>query len=312
MAIALTNPIYLWLLLAIPFFLFAHLSSLSFMKKRAMRLANFEALERVQGKTRFSMHSLLILLRLFTIALLVFSAAGLVFWYEGKASDTTYVIAIDVSGSMLASDIAPNRLEAAKEGALVFVDSLTGVAALGVVSFSGIEKIEIPLTSTKSEVKDAISSIEVHALHGTAIGSALRSSLSLLYGVEKARAVILLTDGQENVAPINQLYVLAKEAASEHVIVHTIALGTMEGGALPGLEVESKRDDTALKQIALISGGQFYAVENSTDLQRVYRDLAKSSDAQIPVDLRMPLLVLGIILLFVEWTLVSTVYRSVP
>ncbi len=312
MAITFSDPQYLWLLSVLPLFLVTHFSSLRFVKKRALRFANFEAIERVSGKKKISTNWLILILRLLVITSLIAAAAGSVFWFKGKSSDNNYVLALDASGSMLASDLKPNRLEAAKDSALLFVDTIDARAKIGIVSFSGLAQIEAPLMSDLIAVRSIIQSVEFSSIHGTAIGDAIKVSLGLFTDVSKPNIIILLTDGRENVLSDEELERILLETRQANVQIHTIAVGTAFGGEVPGLNYTSSVYDTLLKRIASATGGSFYSAENSEQLGAAYKDIATVSESSIPFNLRIPLILLAIGLIFFEWGLLNTKYKTIP
>lgn len=312
MAITFTNPLYLWLFLILPLFLVTYLYSLRYVKKRAIRFANFEAIKRVSGGEKVSVNWIILILRLGIIILLILSASGMVIWYQGVSSDNSYVIAIDASGSMLADDFKPNRLEAAKNAALLFVDNINSKAEIGVVSFSGIGESEQKLTSNMFEVKDSIQNIKFKSIHGTAIGDAIKVSLNLLSSDEKPRVIILLTDGRENVVSSEELFKVVELAKKNHIIIYTIGIGTKAGGAVPGIEMTSTIDDDVLTEIAQSTNGKYFRVESDEKLREAYKIIDSSSESNIPIKMYLPLLLLAIFLIFIEWGLLNTKFKSIP
>ncbi|GAI15549.1 unnamed protein product, partial [marine sediment metagenome] len=106
---------------------------------------------------------------------------------------------------MLADDFAPNRFDAAKRAASLFVDSLTGDADIGIVSFAGAAFIDLKPTNDILSVKQAILDVSIKAASGTNLGQAIISSTNLLSEEKRARSVVLLTDGQSNVGiPVSE------------------------------------------------------------------------------------------------------------
>lgn len=310
--VTFSDPQFLWLLITLPLFLFANLYSMKYVKKRAVRLANFEAMERVIGKVRVSFRFSLLLMRLATLLFFLLSAAGLIFWYNGESSDNSYVMAIDASGSMLATDMNPNRLEAAKGSALSFVRALKGEVRVGVISFSGVEEIDQVITSNREDIERAIKQVKVKSIHGTAIASSIKTAINLFEEELKPKVIILLTDGRENVAPLAKLTEVVLKAVQEHITIHTILVGTEQGGQLPELDVISTADEKLLIQIADATGGNHFTVSNQQQLQQIYASIATSSEAQVPIRLRQYFLILGIMFLFLEWTLLNTMFRYIP
>lgn len=312
MAITFTDPLYLWLFLIMPLFLITHFYPLKYAKRRAVRLANFEAIKRVSGAEKISVNFLILILRSSVIIFLILSAAGMVVWYKGTSSDNNYVIAIDASGSMLADDFKPNRLEAAKNAALLFLSQLNSKAEVGVVSFSGMGEIEQRLTSDMFEVRNSINNIEFKSIHGTAIGDAIKASLNMLTSDGKPRVIILLTDGRENIASPEELSKVVELAKEDKVTIHTIGIGTEEGGEVPGIEMTSTIDDEVLTKISQITGGEYFRVGSDEKLKEAYQKIASSSESDISVRMRLPLIMAGIFLLFFEWGLLNTKFKTIP
>jgi len=313
MEITFLNPEYLWLLFAVPLLLILHFYSLRYVHNRAIKFANFEALERVTGGVVLSRNIFLLTMRLIALLFLILSLAGATVWYFGNVDVSDYVLAIDSSGSMLADDFSPNRLGAAKIAAISFIDNLEGQSEIGVVSFSGAALVELRPTKDKSKVKNAINAIEISSLHGTAISDALKTSSNLLAESDKARSIILITDGQENIASKDELDKIIDFINSKQITVNTIGVATESGGSLPGLGSVSTIDGETLVFISSSTGGLFIQSEDITDIAEAYSAFTyESSESKIPIYLRLPFILLTLILLFIEWTLINTKYRTIP
>jgi Ca-activated chloride channel homolog len=312
MTITFSDQIYLWLLFVLPFFIITDLYSLKYVRKRAMRLANFEAIKRVSGAGKFTINWFILIMRVIVIFSLIFSAAGLIFWYEGISGENNFVLAIDASGSMLADDFIPNRLEAAKEAAILFVDSVNPTTKIGVVSFSGIGEIDNGLTINKFDTKQAINSIQFKTIHGTAIGDAIKVSSNLLVTDEKPKVIILLTDGRENVASESDLLKVVEIAKKNRITIHTIGIGTETGGQVPGISLLSTIDEETLKNIASFTNGNYFRTESKEQLKESYNKIAATTISNIPLPLRLPLLLLALFILFIEWGFLNTKFRSIP
>ncbi|MDX2006316.1 MAG: VWA domain-containing protein [Meiothermus sp.] len=181
------------------------------------------------------------------------------------------VLALDVSGSMRAADIPPNRLEAAKKSAEDFVSRLPDGVKVGVVSFAGTAQLEAPLTAQHLEVIEKIRLLDRR--YNTAIGEGLMESLRAFPArdgkLEGPATVILLSDGQNRmgVSPEEA----AREAARLGVRVHTIGVGTV-GSQDPGVPFAGF-DEGELRGIADATDGRYYAVNSAGQLESVYREL---------------------------------------
>ena len=316
MRIIFQNPEYLWILAILPLLAIFHLFLFNVKKTLALKFSNFEALEKVSGKSSISYYKgffsrrdlYFIFLKTIIYSFFILAISGAVLEYQGKASNFDFIIAIDSSSSMLANDFHPNRLEAAKEAALLFVDSVAKQTNIGIVSFSGEVFTNLIPTKNHFKVKNAIKSIEISAMGGTNIGDALITAANLLEG-ENPKKVILLTDGQANVGtePMDSIGYLH----SKNITAYPIGVATKEGG-----EVEfgftSKLDEETLQMIAEKTNGKYYRAENKEVLEGAFREMASSTIKKVSLNISMALLIIGFVLLVFEWFLVSTKYRIVP
>jgi Ca-activated chloride channel family protein len=302
MEITFTDPTYLWFLFVVPIIILLHFLGFRHSKATAMRFANFEAVRRVMGSQLLRKNSLMLFIRSLTVVLLILSLSGTVLWYSGESSNFDVVLAIDSSGSMLTDDFKPNRLDAAKNAAILFVNSSIE-SEIGVVSFSGLPFIEQTLTNDLGKVRAAIKNTMVRPTAGTAIGDAIIASANVLEGSDKPKIVILLTDGQSNVGV--DLDNAIKYANEKKITVHTIGIGTVVEEVLP-------MDEGSLMNIANKTSGIYYRAGNATELAYIYRNLATSSEQKIPVYLSVPFLIISIFLLIADWGLQSTRFRVLP
>src|SRR4030042_2424653 len=189
MNFSFTHPFYLLFLFSVPILIFFHFFGLKNLKGKSLKFANFEAIARVKGIDLYSKNIFLLVFNSLFIILLVFSLSGLTITREIEASSFSFVIAIDNSESMSAIDLSPNRLEAAKEIAINFVNSLAPESYVAILSFSGNSKIEQMSTKNKQEIKYAIENIEISDIKGTDIFEATSNSIKLL-SREKNKAII--------------------------------------------------------------------------------------------------------------------------
>ena len=201
----------------------------------------------------------------------------------------TVILVIDTSGSMRANDVKPTRLAAAQEAVRKFVGKLPGRFRVGMVSFSSQARVAVPITDDHDLASQGIEHLTPFG--GTAIGDAIGRSLELLQESAKAggaalqpgakvppAAIVLLSDGAQNRGQLQPIQA-ALRAKRLKIPVYTVALGTATGsirisdGAFQQV-VSVPPDPRTLKQIALETGGQYYAAASSARLNAVYRTLA--------------------------------------
>src|SRR6476660_9162520 len=194
----------------------------------------------------------------------------------------TIVVTIDVSLSMEATDVQPNRLDAAKAGAEQFVESLPPKFNVALVSFAGSATTLVPPTLDRGAVTAAIASLRPQP--STAIGEGIYTSLAALNQVppdpsdpnaDVPGRIVLLSDGKTQLGrPSDEA---ARAAAAQNVPIYTIAYGT-EGGYI---DVQGKRkpvpvDKTELAKMSRISGGEAYTAGSAGELRQVYKDIGSS------------------------------------
>ena len=322
--VTFTNPIYLWTLLLLPFIILTHIFTLSRIRSAALKFSNFEAIERVSKgeflgkpyKGLFRNKNIFLLsIRLIVYTLLIFSVTGTTLWYIGTASDFDFVLAIDTSTSMLVDDFNETRLEAAKEAAIIFVDSLKGDSTIGLVSFASTVFVDKKLTSDKDKLKNIIDVLDIKESGGTNIGDTLITSANLLAienpnKIKKSKVIVLLTDGQSNIGtPVDTAidYVKARE-----IIVHTVGIGTKEGGKLLGVNITLKLDEETLREIAEQTNGKYFKAESKDALKDIFIEIASITKRRIALDISWILLIIALILLAMEWILTHTIYKTIP
>jgi len=310
MEITFINPNYLWLLFIIPLLVLTHFFSLRFSRKKAIKFANFEALSRVTGGHKLSMNLPILFLRFFTLLFLIFALSSPIIWYFGDSGDFNFLIAIDSSGSMLADDFNPNRLEASKIAAKEFLKEVPKGSKISLMVFSGTPFLMIPMTEDYGEIETAIDEISLSYSSGTALGDAIITGTNVLLVEEKGRVLILLTDGQSNVGTVIEKAI--NYANDNFVTINTIGMATLEGGKFMGLNAISKIDDNTLKSVAVNTGGSYYKATTNDELVRAYKDIAKVSRKKMPLKLSLWLIVLTFITLSIEWVLINTKFRSAP
>lgn len=308
MEVTFGHPEYLWLFMVIPVIVIMHFYTLKYNRMRALKFANFEAIARVTGEEVLTKNVFLLIIRLFTISCLILAVAGTVLWYTGLSTSYDMVLAIDASGSMLAQDYSPNRLEAAKEASLLLADIVKANIRLGVVSFSGAALVEKKITDNIADIKTAITNIDVQKLSGTDIGQALVTSFNLFMEEDKPKAIVLLSDGQSNfgIEPADAL-----EYIGPGVVVYTIGIGTVEGGSYEGVESALKLDETTLKFIAEKTGGKYYRAEDEKSLKDAFNEIASVKEQKIQKNLSPLLMIIAFSFFFIEWGLIGTRYKII-
>lgn len=284
------NPQYLYILFVVPFMVFFYFFGIRSSKLKALKFANFEAIARIKGIDIYSKNIYLFLFDVFIVVVLVLSLAGMSVYVNGKGSEYSYVVAIDASESMGANDLTPTRLDVARYAASAFVDALPRKSRVGLLSFSGNTFIESELTTNKPLLKDRITNINLTSVGGTDVYEAI-SIASLLLKDEKGKSLVLISDGQINQGDME--YSLRK-AVNEHIIINTLAIGTIEGGEADfGM---SKLDEATLINIANYTNGKYANVNSLNELNRFFTSLISVKEQAIKLELGFYLLIASIVL----------------
>ena len=238
------------------------------------------------------------------------------------------IIAIDVSASMLAKDLRPNRLEALKSVAAEFINGRPN-DRIGLVEYAGESYTKTPITSDKSIILKSLKSIEYNTIieGGTAIGMGLATSVNRLKDSKaKSKVIILLTDGVNNSGFIDPK--MASDLAVEYGIkTYTIGLGT-NGMALSPIaikpngtfqygRVQVEIDEDLLKEIAEATGGRYFRATNNEKLKEIYKEINKLEKTDVEEfkfynyeEKYRPLILLAGIFLMLELLLRFTIFRS--
>lgn len=322
MEVTFTNPQFLFFLLSVPLLIISHFFTMVYLKRRAFKFANIEAIKRVTGGEKASFRNTIfltrnlgiLLLRMIVLLFLIFSAAGTTVWLDRLTSDFDVVLAIDSSSSMLADDFQPTRIEAAKKAADEFVSKLSSKTSIGLISFAGSVFVQQPMTSDTGKVLDSIDNVQVTRVGGTNIGDALIQGTNLFLVPNavpnKARILVLLTDGQSNVGPpVEEGITYAK---NNQVKVYTVGVATAAGGNYLRVEELSTIDEPTLKKIASNTGGLYFRADSTQKLSQTFNDILSSSKQKSPIYMSQYLLLIALILIFTEWGLISTKFRSIP
>ncbi len=288
------NPEFLWLFTGIPILVLWFFSG---RKKEntplsVPNLKGFDADKSVLPKLKPVLH----LLRILTLSVLIIALARPRNVSVSKKSKTNegidIVMAIDVSASMLAKDLKPNRLEALKKVAVNFVDRRPN-DRIGVVVYAGESFTQTPITSDKSIVKETLSGIKWGQLErGTAIGMGLGSAVNRLKESKaKSKVIILLTDGVNNAGFVDPK--TATELAREIGIkVYTIGIGTNgiapfpwtkdpRTGKLSFRNQQVEIDEGLLEFIANETEGQYFRATNNSKLKEIYDEIDKLEKTKI-------------------------------
>ena len=324
------NPDYLWLFLTLPILVGWYV----FTRKHTQPVLKISSLSGFRVKSNFlaRLQPLLFVIRLLALSAVIIALARPQTMDVSTRTKTNkgidIVMAIDVSSSMLAQDLKPNRLTALKKVAASFVDDRMS-DRIGLVIYAGESYTKTPITSDRSIVKNALREIRFEGLieDGTAIGMGLATAVNRLKDSRaKSKVIILLTDGVNNSGFIDPK--IASELAVEYEIkTYTIGLGSNGTARAPvGLLPNGKFqygmtkveiDEELLKTIATRTGGLYFRATDNKKLKEIYDEINKLEKTEIEEfkyynyeEKFRPLVLLALVLLFLEWLMRNTLFKS--
>ncbi len=283
-------PKVLWGMAGLPLLGWAYARLLRGKSRRAVLHPQVEVLAEASRSARLWRAHLPAALFGLALAAVVLALARPVAPLPVPAANVNVVLSVDVSRSMLAEDVKPNRLEATKAAAVEFVRALPGNARVGLVSFSSYATLLVPPTTDHHRVIQAIDSLQ--AEFATAIGDGLLEAVWALPGRTRPASptapppappgklppgiVVLMSDGQSNrgVSPQDA----ARVARDQQVKVYTVGVGTPEGTFLNigGRPIWVRLDEETLREVAAITDGTYFRASSAYELRRVYRHLGRS------------------------------------
>jgi Ca-activated chloride channel family protein len=302
-------PEFLWLLLALPLLVLLYLWLLRRKKKMALRYASLSIVKDAMGPGQTIRRHIPPALFLLALAAMLLATARPVAVVTLPSNQQTIILAMDVSGSMRATDVQPNRLVAAQNAAKAFIGELPRTVKVGIVAFAGSAQVAQLPTVNREDLITAIDRFQLQ--RATATGNAIVISLATLFpdaGIElsslqggrdrqrgfaidgekkdkkeftpvapgsyTSAAIIMLTDGQRTtgVDPLEA----AKLAADRGVRVYTVGIGTVDGETIgfEGWSMRVRLDEETLKAIANKTSAEYFYAGTAHDLKKVYETLS--------------------------------------
>ena len=254
-------------------------------RKRMQRFANTELLESVAPKRPPRWRHVPTILLVLSLVLFTIAMAGPTHDVKIPRNRAVVMLVVDVSQSMKATDVSPNRLAATQEAAKQFVDQMTPGINLGLIAYAGTATVLVSPTTNRDASKNAIDKLQVadRTATGEAIFTALQaiSTVGAVIGggdTPPPARIVLMSDGKETVPsnPDNPkgAYTAARAAKDQGVPISTVAFGTQYGFVeMNGQRTPVPVDDEMLKKIAQLSNGQSYTASDVEQLKEVFTNL---------------------------------------
>ena len=325
--IEFANPKLLWLLLLVPLCILWYI--LRHKKQEAsMQFSDTNGFAKLPKTWKAYLRHLLFALKMMALGLLIVALAR----PQSSSTNSTsniegidIVMAMDVSGSMLARDLKPDRLTAAKNVASDFVKGRPG-DRMGLVIFSGESFTQVPLTTDHGVMLNMLAEMKNGLIDdGTAIGDGLATAISRLKDSEAiSKVIILLTDGLNNAGSVDP-YTAGEIAKLYGIRVYTIGVGSYGTAPYPvqtpfGTQIQQMKveiDEKLLTQIANMTGGKYFRATSNQKLDEIYSEIDKLERSKIEVtEFRRlheefyPLVAWALALLLLEFLLRKTIFRT--
>jgi Ca-activated chloride channel family protein len=328
------NKEYLFLLLLlVPYILWY----LMYRKKTepTMRMSDTKAYRFAPRSWKVTLMPLQLILRIAVFVLLVLILARPQThnsWDNKSVEGIDIMMAMDVSGSMLAEDLKPNRIEAAKQVAAEFIAGRPN-DNIGLTIFAGEAFTQCPMTTDHASLLNLLHGVRTDLAtrglieDGTAIGMGLANAVSRLKNSKaKSKVVILLTDGSNNRGDLSPM-TAAEIAKSLGIRVYTIGVGTNKvapypmvvAGSVQYVNIPVEIDSKTLSDIASATDGDFYRATNNKELQNIYKEIDKLEKSKLSVktysrkyEAYQPFAIAAVLLLLLEILLRITIFRKLP
>ncbi len=323
------NPEYLWLLLVLVPMILWYVFRM-FRSNASLQISTTEPFHNMPRSHRHYLFHLMFALRCSVVVLLILAIARPQRSNQYQTSTTEGIdimVTLDVSGTMLAEDLKPNRLEAAKKVATEFISGRPN-DNIGLVVFAGESFTQCPLTSDHAAVVNLFNGVEYGLIDdGTAIGLGLANAVSRIKDSEaKSKVVILLTDGSNNAGDVAPL-TAAEMAQAFGIRVYTIGVGTRGEAPYPfqtpyGVRYQNipvDIDEPMLRDIADMTGGAYFRATDNNKLRAIYEEIDQMEKTKLRVNEYskkseefLPFLLAAFVFFVMEIVLRHTILKRLP
>jgi len=323
------NPEYLFLLLLLIPIIFWYIKEMH-KSDASLQISSLQKLVSFPKSKKVKFRHIPFILRTLVIAFIILALArpqASNSWRTENTEGIDIMMALDISGTMMAEDLKPNRLEAAKTVASEFILSRPN-DNIGLVVFSGESFTQCPLTSDHAVLVNLFNGVKYGLIEdGTAIGLGLANAVNRIKESKaKSKVIILLTDGSNNrgdIAPITA----AEIAKTFGIRVYAIGVGSYGVVNIPVQtpmgtqyqQMQSEFDEKSLREIADVTGGQYFRATDNTKLRRIYQEIDKLEKTKISVceyskksEQYFLFSLIAFILLLIEVLLRNTLLRKIP
>lgn len=327
--ITFANPEFFWLMVVIPIY-----AAWYVWKRRTlnatMQVSSLKPLGQIKTSWKGYLRHVPMVLRMAAIAAAITVMArpqSTDSFRDEKTEGIDIMLSMDISGSMQALDFSPNRLEAAKDVAVRFINNRPS-DNIGLVIFAGESFTQCPLTTDHTVLINLFQDVKMGMLEdGTAIGMGLATATARIKDSKaKSKVIILLTDGENNRGQIAPMQA-AEIAQTFGIRVYTIGVGTRGTAQIPVQthfgtqlqEIEVNINEELLTNIANMTGGKYFRATDKQSLEQIYEEIDQMEKTILEVreyskhtEEYMPFAIIAMLLLLLELALRNTVLRTLP
>lgn len=323
------NPEYLFLLLLLIPVIYWYLKEM-YKSDASLQISSHRNIQQFRKSTKIRLIHVPFVLRTLAILMLVLALArpqASNSWHTENTEGIDIMLALDISGTMMAEDLKPNRLQASKDVASEFILSRPN-DNIGLIVFAGESFTQCPLTTDHAVLVNLFKGVDYGMIEdGTAIGLGLANAVNRIKDSKsKSKVVILLTDGSNNrgdIAPITA----AEIAKSFGIRVYAIGVGSYGKVNIPvqtplGIQyqqMDSEFDEKSLQEIAAMTGGNYFRATNNNKLRSIYQEIDKLEKTKINVkefskknEEFYLFALLAFIFVFAEVLIRNTILRKIP
>jgi Ca-activated chloride channel homolog len=308
--ISFENPYMLFLLLLIPIIVLIHYVGLITIKKKAFKFANFETIMRISKDYHIiSKNVTELLLKILFIIILVLAVAGLRVDVVKRGIPEEIIFAVDASGSMLADDVYPNRLEASKEALIDVIANNSFTSEVGVLSFTSQAYVEHQLSDDILSIIQSIKDISPKETKGTSFGAVLNVAAALFHST-RSRSLILITDGQENLLSSDELDEVLRYLKEGGITLYLVGVGTTEGAPI----ADKTEGSSILNEKTLddMTEDNYIIATDKEKIVSAINSFLITGKGPKEYDISFYLFMLSFIVMILEWCFANYLFKAFP
>ena len=226
------------------------------------------------------------------------------------------MLALDVSGSMLASDVSPSRIDASKAALKDFIDNSTFNSEIALLSFTSIVYVKETFTDEKFDLINSVDELDIRKTTGTSYGNLMTFSTALFEEDEslaKTKSLVMITDGQENVMTADEISDVTQHLTDNNIKIFIVGVGSEDGGKiLSDVTGSSVINEASIVDIVGINGGNYTLANSKDDITEGLNSFFENTKTPRIYDLSLVMYMLAVVVLIFEWYFSNYIFRIYP